>query len=272
MNVSLASVKSRFILVVLLFFVPRWVTGQEKPSAPVADSAESLATAPSGAALNATDEELAGILSPEDREAAVQRWEKSIAGLEKLDQTEPEPEGGILLLGSSSIKLWEDAAEMLAPYPVIRRGYGGARFSDLVVFARRLTSPHQYRAVVIFVANDIAGRESDRRVDAVRKMVLHIVEVAREHEAEAPILLVDVTPTPSRAKAWPDIRKLNAMLREVALTQPSVYHVPTAEYYLTVDDQPRPELFREDQLHQNQAGYEIFAHLIARRLDEVLDK
>ncbi|MCM2371016.1 GDSL-type esterase/lipase family protein [Aporhodopirellula aestuarii] len=222
--------------------------------------------------LNATEEELDGILSPKDRIKAIRRWDADITRFEKLDQTEPDPENAILLLGSSSIRLWTDAAEMLAPYPIIRRGYGGARHSDFVVFARRLISPHQYRAMVLFVANDITGSSEDRSVDEVRKMVMHVIGVSRKYQPDAPILLIEVTPTPSRWKVWPEIRSLNAMFREVALTEPNVFCLNTAEYYLNADDTPRPELFRGDKLHQNEEGYRIWADLIRRRLDEILSE
>lgn len=223
-----------------------------------------------GASLNATDAELEGILSPTDRAKAARKWEKAIAGLERLDRTQPDPENAVLVVGSSSIGLWDDAAEMLAPYPIIRRGYGGARFSDLVVFANRLFSPHEYRALVVFVGNDISGSKHDRSVDSVRKMVLYVIEVSRKHQPDSPVLLVEVTPTPSRAGAWPQVRGLNAMLREVALTHPGVAFISTAEYYLDSQDEARTELFRQDQLHQNESGYRIWADIIRRRLDEVL--
>lgn len=227
-------------------------------------------TLPSGASLNATDAELEGILSPDDRAKAASQWEDAIAGLERLDRTQTDPKNAILLVGSSSIRLWDDADEMLAPYPIIRRGYGGARFSDLVVFAKRLLHPHQYRALVVFVANDISGSKLDRSADSVRKMVLHVIEVSRQHQPDSPVLLVEVTPTPSRVGVWPQTRELNAMLREVALTHPGVDFISTAEYYLDSQDKARTELFRQDQLHQNESGYRIWADIIRRRLDEVL--
>ncbi len=227
-------------------------------------------TAPPLSSLNATDAELEGVLSPADRARAARNWEKEIAGLERLDQTQSDPDNAIMLLGSSSIRLWDSAADLLAPYPIIRRGYGGARYSDLVVFAKRLTSPHRYRALVVFVANDITGSKNDRSVEEVRKMVLHVVEVSHQHQADAPVLLVEVTPTPSRWKVWQEIRELNAMMREIALTHPGVFFVSTAEYYLDGHDEARPELFRKDQLHQNEDGYQIWAEIIRRRLDEVL--
>lgn len=210
------------------------------------------------------------LLSPAKRKAAIDRWEEDITAFESLDQATPGPDGAILLVGSSSIRLWEGAGEALAPYPVIRRGYGGAKFSDLYVFAKRLIEPHSFRAIVCFVGNDISGKKTDHEVADVEKWVRSIVSIVRDHQPDAVTLLVEVTPTPSRFDAWPKIRQLNSMLREVALTEPSVSFVATAEFYLDRDDQPRRSLFRDDNLHLNETGYQIWGSLIKRRLDEVL--
>ncbi len=203
------------------------------------------------------------------RDAATKKWEKDIAALEKLDAQEADPDDGILLIGSSSIRRWENSAVDLKPYRTIRRGYGGAKYSDLAVFAERIIQPHKFRAVVMFVGNDVTGSKEDRTPDQVEELVRHIVSVSRNHQPDSPIFIVEVTPTPKRLDAWPQIRVLNARLREIALTEPNTYFVATAEHYLDKDDQPRGEFFVEDRLHQNEAGYSVWAGLIRRRLDEV---
>lgn len=216
-----------------------------------------------------TSESDADVLAPY-REAATKRWEKEIQKYEALDAKTTDPADGILLIGSSSIRRWDSAAEDLAPFRVIPRGYGGAKYSDLAVFAERLITPHDFRAVVIFVGNDISGKENDATPEEVERLVRHVVAVTREHRPDAPVLLIEVTPTRSRYDAWPKIRELNAMLREVCFTEPNVHFVATAETFLTHDNQPRENLFVDDQLHLNEEGYDIWGDIIRDRLIEVL--
>jgi GDSL-like Lipase/Acylhydrolase family len=203
------------------------------------------------------------------REAAIEKWEDDIQKLEKLDASETDPEDGILLIGSSSIRRWQSSAVDLAPYRTIRRGFGGSKYSDLAVYAERLIRPHQYRGVVMFVGNDVTGSKEDHTPDQVEELVRYIISVSRNHQPDSPIFIVEVTPTPKRLDAWPEIRKLNARLRETALTESNTYFVATAEHYLDNNDQPREKLFVNDRLHQNQDGYAIWAGLIRRRMDEV---
>ncbi len=94
--------------------------------------------------------------------AAKEKWEETIQKMEAQDRQEKDPENGVLLIGSSSIRLWETASEDLAPFPVIPRGYGGARYSDLAVFIDRIIKPHRFRACVMFVGNDVTGSKDDR--------------------------------------------------------------------------------------------------------------
>ncbi|TWU14997.1 hypothetical protein Pla52o_55340 [Novipirellula galeiformis] len=208
-------------------------------------------------------------ISDADREAALERWETSIVALEEKNESVRSNEESILFIGSSSIRLWDSIAQDMAPYRCIERGYGGAKFSDLAVFAKRVIEPHQYRGLVVFVANDVAGRTGDHSLEQIEAWVRYIIGVSQAHQPNAAIGLVEVTPTESRFAAWDKIRAVNALLKEIALTTPDTYLIPTAEHYLTADDQPRPELFVADKLHMNEHGYELWGSLIRRRLDDI---
>ena len=89
-------------------------------------------------------------------------WENDIQKFEQLDKSEKYSQDAILFAGSSSIRLWTTLESDMSPYPVIQRGYGGARLSDFAVYADRIIAPHPCRAIVIFIANDITGSEADK--------------------------------------------------------------------------------------------------------------
>lgn len=204
------------------------------------------------------------------RSSAIERWEKDIQQIETRDAAEEDPADAILFVGSSSIRRWDTIATDMAPYRTIQRGFGGSKYSDVAVYAERLFHPHQYRALVIFVGNDVAGSSGDRTPDQVERWVRYIVEVSRAHQPDAPVLLIEVTPTEKRFRAWPKIRELNARLRDIALSTAHTYFVATAGQMLDPQGNPRGELFGDDRLHLNADGYQLWAKLIRRRLNEVL--
>ena len=204
------------------------------------------------------------------REGAEAKWAETISQMEAQDQAEADPDDAILFIGSSSIRRWDTIAEDMAPYPVIQRGFGGSKYSDVAVYAERLIQPHQYRALVLFVANDVSGSPEDHTPEEVEKLVRYIIDVSKDHQPDAPIFLIEITPTLSRWDVWPQTRQLNARLREIALTEPQTYFIATAGDYLTANKQPRQNLFVDDQLHLNRAGYRRWTEIIRRRLDTVL--
>lgn len=204
------------------------------------------------------------------RAAATDRWEEDIQRLESRNETESYSANAILFLGSSSIRRWQSIAIDVAPYEPINRGYGGSKYSNLAVYAKRLIHPHAYRALVIFVGNDVKGEPTDHTPDQVEQFIRHILHVSRAHQPDAPVLLIEVTPTKKRWQAWPKIRQLNARIREIALSTPRTYFIATAEHFLDPDGESRLELFADDELHLNEDGYDLWSSLIRSRLDEVL--
>ena len=107
-------------------------------------------------------------------ESTQEKWENSVKKLENLDKKEKYSDQAILFIGSSSIRLWNSIEMDLSPYESIKRAYGGARYSDLIHFTERLVSPHNIRAIGIFVANDITGGAKDLSL-------IHISEPTRPY-------------------------------------------------------------------------------------------
>ena len=104
------------------------------PSATSADQATSTAV------------ELPTDLLEPYRDAAEKKWSKSIREFDDLNRNETVASDAIMFIGSSSIRRWTTLATEMAPYRTIRRGYGGAKYTDMAVFVERILSPHEYRA------------------------------------------------------------------------------------------------------------------------------
>ncbi len=205
------------------------------------------------------------------RAAAIERWEPEIQKLEELDKREHYPDDAVLFIGSSSIRRWESIAEDMAPWKTIRRGYGGARFSDLAVFVDRLVQPHEFSALVIFVGNDIAGKPEDKEPEEVVKLFEHIVGRVRVHHKEQPIFLLAVTPTSSRFEVWPEINRMNKLLEDFCKDHSKLHFIDTSMAFLGPDGTPRDELFVKDLLHLNREGYRLWAGILQRELERVLE-
>jgi lysophospholipase L1-like esterase len=210
---------------------------------------------------------------PEKYIAGKAEWESSIQELEARDQQESYPDDAILFVGSSSIRLWSTIATDMAPYVPIQRGYGGARFTDMIHFTERLVAPHQVQAVVCFVANDIAGDPArDISPKEVLKVFRYFVRQVRDIHPNVPIFQIAITPTPSRWAHYSRIAEANELMKEYCEKTDNLFFINTVPAYLDVQGQPRPELFVKDMLHLNRAGYDLWRDQIKPVLDAKLQR
>jgi hypothetical protein len=91
------------------------------------------------------------------------RWEKEISAFEAADKVAPFPKGGIVFVGSSTIRRW-DVATYFPDLKILNRGFGGSDLSDSVRHIDRLVLKHEPRLVVVYAGdNDIgAGRLAEQ--------------------------------------------------------------------------------------------------------------
>lgn len=198
------------------------------------------------------------------------RWEKDIQEFERLDTIEKYPENAILFTGSSSIRLWKTIEKDMAPYPVIQRGFGGSTMSDVAYYIKRIVYPHQFKAVVLFVGNDITGSLIDKTPEEVLNLFMYIHRTIHSRFPDKPIYFIEITPTNSRWKAWPEIKKVNAQIQQFCQSKSNTYFIETANLYLGSDGKPNASLFAEDQLHQNWEGYKLWTKAIKDKLGTTL--
>jgi len=200
----------------------------------------------------------------------VKAWEQEILKFEQFDNSETYPKESVIFAGSSSIRLWSTLKEDMAPYPVIQRGYGGAKLSDFAVYADRLFDPHPCRAIVIFIANDIHGGENDKKPEEVLSLYKNVIKTIRKKHPVTPVFWIAITPTTSRWKVWPEIQKANNLIKDYCESNEGLYFIKTDSAFLGEDGKPINEYFRDDHLHLNADGYAVWNKIIKDELDRVL--
>jgi len=176
-------------------------------------------------------------------EETAAKWENEIVKLERLDSSQDYTKNQILFIGSSSIRLWKSIKKDLEPYQTIQRAYGGARYTDLIHFTERLVSPHNIKAVGIFVANDITGGKNDLSPKEVLKLAKYIVKQIRTSHKSSSVFFIETTPTPKRWKAWSKISEANDLIRKFCDSKDGLYYISTRNYFIGDNGLPTEELF-----------------------------
>jgi lysophospholipase L1-like esterase len=215
--------------------------------------------------LNARTEIIQDSILPD---STILQWEADIAVFDSLNLNEIISENSILFTGSSSIRRWDSLSWDMAPYLVIKRGYGGAKLSDFSHYLHRIVRAGEYRAIVIFIANDISGKVGDKTPDEVFEMFRNVAERLRNSNPDSEIFWIDVTPTPARWTAYPQVRQAGEQIREYCERTEHLHFIQTSHYILNSAQFPDKSLFVEDMLHLNRKGYFIWAGIIKQALAE----
>lgn len=201
---------------------------------------------------------------------ATEKWREDIKAFDIANNGLSKSADAILFVGSSSFRRWENMGKDMLPYLSINRGFGGSKWSDVAIFADQLISPHQFRAIVFFVANDIGGKGNDKTPEEVVALATYVRKKVKEHQPEAAAFFIATTPTEKRWEHWPEIKLANNAIREFCEATENTWFIGTESIFFDKKIKPRPELFVDDKLHMNQDGYTRWAAAIKSHLDSVL--
>jgi hypothetical protein len=199
---------------------------------------------------------------------SILKWENDIALFDSLNLVEHSDANTVLVTGSSSVRIWDSIHKDLAPYQVMQRGYGGAKLSDFTYYAHRIIKEQQFKAIVVFVANDIAGVESDRTPKEVFRLFKDLVKQVRKRNAATPLCWIEVTPTPKRWQVSQQINKASGLIEAYCGKHEDLHFISTFDQYTTPEGLPDSTFFRKDMLHLNRTGYLQWTGIIKTSLEE----
>lgn len=188
--------------------------------------------------------------------APADRWEETLAAFAAADLRKSPPAGGVLFVGSSSIRLWDKLEEQFEAVPVVKRGFGGSRLSDCVKYLDRLVIKYRPRLVMVYAGdNDLA--EGGTPQDILNRFKA-FADGVHKRLPKTQIAFISIKPSPARRALINQTRAANELVRAYADAHPQVEYVDVFTPMLSADGAPRADLFRKDALHLNDAGYALW--------------
>ncbi len=216
-----------------------------------------------GCAVAPTAQDVAPLVPDQVSNAA---WEQDMQRFAAVDAAMPPPRHAVLFIGSSSIRYWDTLATDFPGVPVINRGFGGSEIRDSTYYADRIVVPYAPRQIVLYAGdNDL---NSGRSPQQVREDFHAFVARVRRDLPKVAVAYISSKPSPSRAHLLDAQREANALIRRDIATMKNVEFIDVFTLMLDTNGQPREDLFIEDRLHLNRAGYELWRQVIAPFLDE----
>ncbi|MEN5060351.1 SGNH/GDSL hydrolase family protein [Luteimonas sp. TWI1416] len=187
-------------------------------------------------------------------------WAADMARFAAQDAAAPPPERPVVFTGSSSVRFWDTLATDFPDVPVLNRGFGGSQVRDSLWYADEIALRYRPRQIVLYAGdNDTADGRSAQQVLADTQAFV------RRIHAELPgtqIALLGIKPSPSRANLLGIQRQANDALRAWSATQRNVAYIDVFTPMLDANGVPREDLFIEDRLHMNAAGYALWRDII----------
>ena len=193
------------------------------------------------------------------------KWAKAIGAFEKSDGKTPPPKGGIVFVGSSSVRKW-NLGKWFPGKDMINRGFGGSQMVDSLHYAHRVILPHRPRAVVLYAGdNDINKGKTPERVFLEWKALVGRI---RATLPKTRIFFMAIKPSIKRRALMETMGRANELIRAHAETDPGLYYVDIFKPMLGADGEPRKELFEKDNLHLNDEGYRLWTSILTPMLEE----
>lgn len=183
-------------------------------------------------------------------------WEAEIGRFAEIDRKQTPPEGAILFVGSSSIRMWETLRRDFPRFKVINRGFGGAQFEDVNHFADRIVAPYKPKKIVLYAGeNDIDAKQTAENVLEDFKTFIAFRD---KNLPGTPVVFISLKPSILRWAMWPEMKRANELIKAEAKKHRKVEFVDLASKMLGADGLPLPDIYLEDKLHLNSKGYEIW--------------
>jgi lysophospholipase L1-like esterase len=193
-------------------------------------------------------------------------WQGAMAEFEKQDAKTPAPENVVVFVGSSSIRMW-DLAKWFPDVPTLNRGFGGSQICDATHFADVLVLKHKPRAVVFYSGdNDVASGKTAKQVHADFREFMNKL---RASLPETPVVFIAIKPSIARWKLRDEMREANRLIAGERRRDKHLEYVDVWPAMLGEDRQPRKDIFLEDGLHMNDAGYKVWSELVRANLPSI---
>lgn len=190
----------------------------------------------------------------------------AIATFEKQDKDSMPPSGGILFIGSSIFRQWEQLTAQMAPLPVFNRAFGGSKTWEVLHYAERVVLPYKPRLVVYYCgSNDVKGKHPAGEIIARIRAFNAKVHAALP---ETKILFTSIHRAPDKRARWAVVDSVNnAIAADAAASGGRLGYIDLNPVLFDRAGNIRGELFRPDSLHFVPAAYVEFTAVVKPALE-----
>ena len=185
-------------------------------------------------------------------DAAFSKWDKDIAVIENRIQSGESPQGSIMFVGSSSIRLW-NVKEAFPEFATSNHGFGGSQMADSVYFFERIVAPVKPSVIVVYAGdNDIAQKKTPQVVAD------DFTQFAEKVKKQLPdcrkVIYLAIKPSVKRWALAENIKATNQLIQTRCEKDDRLQFLDVWTPMLDAGGLPRPELLLKDGLYMSPEG------------------
>ena len=195
------------------------------------------------------------------------KYEADMKKFEARDKATPPPEGVVLFVGSSSIRMW-DLEKSWPKLTALNNGFGGSTLADSIFHFDRHIAPYKNpKAILIYAGdNDVSKGLNADEVLADFKTLLG--KIKKTHPT-ANVIFIAIKPSTKRWDMWPTMNDANQKIAELAKTDDLLQYADIATPTFGPDGgKPEDKWFKADGLHLNEMGYTKWVEVIKPLLEK----
>jgi lysophospholipase L1-like esterase len=202
----------------------------------------------------------ASLFSQQAADPDPNRYAKAIAAFEDSDKIHPFPNGGVVFVGSSSIRRL-DIPSVFPGLKALNRGFGGSQISDVNHFIEETVLKYEPEVTVLYCGgNDLWAR----------KPALQVLEDFNQFTAklfervpDGKLLVLAARPSPKRHSIIETELAFNYLVELKALKDDRITYIRgSCDRYFDEKGNFYMDLFADDLLHMSDAGYKIWNEIL----------
>jgi len=195
-------------------------------------------------------------------------WEKEMQAFSELDKKDFPKKGGVLFVGSSSIRGWRTIAADFPEFRTINRGFGGSHLEDVNFYAPQIVFPYKPKLIVLYAGeNDLTAGKS---IETVFNDFKKFVALVHQHLPKSRLIVVSAKPSPARREFASKFQELNRLMKNEVAEDKRSFFVDVWMPMLDTKGEPKQEIFQNDRLHLNAEGYKIWRETLYQPLKKGL--
>lgn len=195
---------------------------------------------------------------------AQQPFINEINYFKKTDSLHTPPANPILFVGSSSFTLWKDVQDYFPGCNILNRGFGGSSLPHLIMYAEDVIFKYNPKQIVIYCGeNDLTP---GLKPSVISNRFKELFKLIRSRFPETPLVYISMKPSPSREQFLPVMKKANRQIEKFLKRKKHSAFIDVFHAMLNADGTIKQDIFKEDKLHMNSKGYQIWKPLIEPHL------